>query len=153
MVAPRILRVRFWMLRTELKGANLLDEVCESGVDGEHWWTDDLGGQLELQRGAPTWWKCTWLLNLLGMRFTESLTLIETQMMVQDYAWKGHDWHVIFVCSMCWICCNLRKLLEIKSMKMPWRSWSVRHGHEDTTKVAGVKTEIRLCKWSRILTG
>ena len=32
-----------------------------------------LGGQLELQRGAPTWWKCTWLLNLLGMRFTETV--------------------------------------------------------------------------------
>lgn len=30
-------------------------------------------GQLELQRGAPTWWKCTWLLNLLGIRFTESV--------------------------------------------------------------------------------
>lgn len=30
-------------------------------------------GQLELQRGAPTWWKCTWLLNLLGMRFTETV--------------------------------------------------------------------------------
>ena len=23
-----------------------------------------LGGSLELQRGAPTWWKCTWLLPL-----------------------------------------------------------------------------------------
>lgn len=30
-------------------------------------------GQLELQRGAPTWWKCTWLLNLLGLRFTETV--------------------------------------------------------------------------------
>ncbi|CAK9003482.1 Uncharacterized protein SCF082_LOCUS7758, partial [Durusdinium trenchii] len=30
-------------------------------------------GQLELQRGAPTWWKCTWLLNLLGIRFMESV--------------------------------------------------------------------------------
>eukprot|EP00913_Durusdinium_trenchii_P018218 g17116.t1 len=29
-------------------------------------------GQLELQRGAPTWWKCTWLLNLLGIRFMDS---------------------------------------------------------------------------------
>ncbi|CAE7239299.1 unnamed protein product, partial [Symbiodinium pilosum] len=28
-------------------------------------------GSLELQRGAPTWWKCTWLLNHLGMRFVE----------------------------------------------------------------------------------
>ena len=32
-----------------------------------------VGGQLELQRGAPTWWKCTWLLNLLGLRFTETV--------------------------------------------------------------------------------
>ena len=31
------------------------------------------GGQLELQRGAPTWWKCTWLRNRLGIGFTETV--------------------------------------------------------------------------------
>ncbi|CAJ1341934.1 unnamed protein product [Effrenium voratum] len=30
-------------------------------------------GLLELQRGAPTWWKCTWLLNFLGIRFIEGV--------------------------------------------------------------------------------
>ncbi|CAE8735730.1 unnamed protein product, partial [Polarella glacialis] len=32
-------------------------------------------GLSEIQRGAPAWWKCTWLLTLLGGRFNERVRL------------------------------------------------------------------------------
>ena len=53
-------------------------------------------GQLELQRGAPTWWKCTWLLNLLGIRFTESVKDREHYEMLKRLV---QDMHHVFVMS------------------------------------------------------
>lgn len=47
-------------------------------------------GSLELQRGAPTWWKCTWLLNHLGMRFVERVQTNRHQRILRNLVGEEH---------------------------------------------------------------
>jgi len=48
-------------------------------------------GSNEIQRGAPSWWKCAWLLTVFGSAFAERAKLLQYEELVTSRAAKGTE--------------------------------------------------------------